>query len=122
MRRFLLILLVLWMPLQIAWGAAASLCQHEAGASVSHLGHHTHQHPGKSASTHGESMPDTKSALGGEDMDCGYCHIACAQPLVSALPVAVDIDASQHLVSEVRPWRSPHVPDLIERPQWSLAA
>ena len=122
MRRPLLILLLFWLPLQFAWGAAASFCPHEEGQGISHFGHHTHKHQGKSIPTSGESTPDKKGTLAGEDFDCDYCHMGCAQPLASEASSRCDTEASQHLAGTSTEGHSPHVPDLIERPKWTLAA
>lgn len=122
MRRSLLILLLLWLPLQFAWGAAASFCQHEEGQGISHFGHHTHKHQGKSTSASGESTPDKKQTLAGEDFDCDYCHMGCAQPLAAEVSAHCDIGGSQHLASVAIQGHSPHVRNLIERPKWTLAA
>ena len=122
MRRCLIILLLLWLPFQFAWGAAASYCQHEQGRGVSHFGHHSHKHQGKVLQSSGESTPDKKTALADEDLDCDYCHINCAQPLVST-SLDCQIDAAPHALSKtVTDGHSPHVPALIERPKWTLAA
>ena len=122
MRRPLLILLLFWLPLQFAWGAAASFCQHEEGQGINHFGHHTHKHQGKVMPASGEPTPDKKGSLAGEDFDCRYCHISCAQPLASEMSSRLDIEASQHLAGTYTAGHSPHVPDLIERPKWTLAA
>lgn len=122
MRRSLLILLLLWLPLQFVWGAAASFCQHEQGQGISHFGHHSHKHQSKAVSASGESTPDKKSSLAGDDFDCDYCHMGCAQPLASEVSARCDIEASQHLAATSTEGHSPHVPDLIERPKWTLAA
>lgn len=71
MRRLLLIFLIILMPLQWAWGAAASVCAHETGSNVSHFGHHPHKHEGAKANTDTEKADD--SALGCHS-DCGVCH------------------------------------------------
>lgn len=42
MRRWIVILLMFVLPLQLGWAAAASLCQDEAGAQAPHFGHHLH--------------------------------------------------------------------------------
>ena len=121
MRRSLLILLLCWLPFQFAWGAAASFCQHEEGQGVSHFGHHTHKHQGKSIPASGESTPDKKGSLAGEDFDCDYCHMGCAQPLASEASACCDIEGSQHLAEAATQGHSPHIPDPIERPKWTLA-
>ena len=77
MRRWVLMVMLLVLPFQLVWGAAAPYCAHEASASVDpHFGHHEHQHgadaPGDASSEHSASkLP------GGNDLDCGLCHGAC---------------------------------------------
>jgi hypothetical protein len=120
--RLLIIVLLLWLPFQFAWGAAASYCQHEQGAGVSHFGHHSHKHKGKSLQCAGDATPDKKTSIAGEDLDCDYCHISCAQPLVP-VSFGCDIELALHIVpSTFVTGHSPHIPDLIERPKWTLAA
>jgi hypothetical protein len=72
MRRFVVLLLLVVMQLQQAWGAAAAYCDHESGAATgSHFGHHEHSH----------SLPDgSGNDLGGmasTHPDCQSCHFAC---------------------------------------------
>lgn len=67
-KKLLAILLLVVVPFQFAWGAAAVYCQHEQGASVQHFGHHTHQHH----NVNGKS--DHIGTLSQQHKDCGYCH------------------------------------------------
>ena len=64
MRRALLVCLMLMLPLQWGWAAAAAICKHEA-SGPSHFGHHEHKHDQHSASA---VQPD------GTDTDCATCH------------------------------------------------
>ncbi|NCV41106.1 MAG: hypothetical protein EBW11_11190 [Betaproteobacteria bacterium] len=40
MRKFLAIFLLVLLPLQFSWAAVAGYCQHEAGVTANHPGHH----------------------------------------------------------------------------------
>ena len=115
MRRLLLILFILALPLQFTWGAAARYCTHETGDSVSHVGHHSHVHKTAVADT-GSAEPLANS----DDPDCGYCHLGCAQPLASSAPSVMVTSESVYVPPESVP-NSYRVPDWIERPNWSLA-
>ena len=107
---------MLALPIQFTWSAAARYCSHETGAAVSHVGHHSHVH--KAVVAHTDAGAPLAS---GDDADCGYCHSACAQPLTSqALAVSVTLGAV-YLSPQLLP-NSFHVPDCIDRPNWSLAA
>ena len=44
MLRFHLVVLMLLLPLQSVWSAAAALCVHEADPAVRHFGHHGAHH------------------------------------------------------------------------------
>ncbi|WP_428420476.1 cation efflux protein, CzcI family [Methylibium sp.] len=122
MSRLLIIVLLLWLPFQFAWGAAASYCQHEQAASVSHFGHHSHKHQGKSLQCTGDATPDKKTSIADEDLDCDYCHISCAQPLAPVM-LGYQIEPVPHAApGTCVQGHSPNVPDLIERPKWTLAA
>ena len=44
MRRLVLVVLMLLLPLQSVWSAAAALCVHEADPTVQHFGHHGAHH------------------------------------------------------------------------------
>lgn len=68
MRRFLVIAMMLLLPAQWTWAAAASVCAHEKTTQSTHFGHHEHAHQG-AASIDGAS--DDGQA---EHPDCGACH------------------------------------------------
>lgn len=70
MRKLLVILMMLLLPLQSAWAVAASICGHETGKAT-HFGHHEHEHQGADAG-HGGDEADVQP--GGTHADCGVCH------------------------------------------------
>ncbi|WP_404299887.1 hypothetical protein [Alicycliphilus denitrificans] len=113
MRRLLLVLLLVFIPLQSVWAAAAAYCSHEAAPSAVHFGHHVHQHHGDDdGDKAGTSL--AKTAL---DMDCHACH-SMANALhqdASATPLWVQ---DMQLAPPLRftlPTPSPQRP---ERPNW----
>ena len=67
-KKLLAILLLVAVPFQFAWGAAAVYCQHEQSASVQHFGHHVHQHQNADESS------GHAGKLSQLHQDCGYCH------------------------------------------------
>jgi hypothetical protein len=114
MRRLLLILMLLILPLQAGWAAAAVYCQHESSPKVQHLGHHEHQH---SASNDDSKSGQSKSSPV-VDNDCAFCHLAGIGVLPLPAPV-VQFDVLQ-VTTE-----SPSDPLLAsirlerpERPKW----
>ena len=81
MRRWILIFLLIFLPLQATWAAAGSYCQHESGVDAQHFGHHEHRHQTK-ASDEGKTKT-VKSAIA-IDGDCDFCHPCCGALLVEA--------------------------------------
>lgn len=69
-KKMLITLLLVMVPFQFAWGAAAVYCQHEQSATVQHFGHHVHQHQQQNAKE--SSSPAGK--LSQLHQDCAYCH------------------------------------------------
>lgn len=114
-RRLALLLLALLLPIQLAWGVAATYCQHESPAQgVGHFGHHVHVHHAD------ESSKPLKKYFG--DADCGFCH--ASTPAVSP---TVDVEEPVTISST-----APVVGTLTEpasvvsatpdRPQWMRLA
>lgn len=121
MRRWIAVLLFVFLPLQLSWAAAAAYCAHEAASAQAavHLGHHEHQHQAASAAD--AAVPADLSSAFGDDMDCGVCHGHC----VGMLDMA-DMSPSTMLVAALEP--HPLLPFAgisqlpPERPQWGLLA
>jgi hypothetical protein len=114
MRRWLAILVLVFMPLQLGWAAVSAYCQHESGAAAQHLGHHEHQH---------QAAADDESGAksGGSDVDCGFCHAAC----VTAIPSGTDFpafDITSHVLADSQAYSlSAHAAEP-ERPNWTIPA
>lgn len=109
MKRWLVVLLALLLPVQFAWAGAAAYCAHETDASrTQHFGHHEHVH--KAAA----EKPAGAKSLG--DNDCGTCHAGSA--LLEATTSTSALPASSIVV--------PHSPAPLptalarapDRPQW----
>lgn len=113
MRRFLITLLLVLLPLQSVWATAAAYCGHVAGPHQVHFGHHNgHQHDASVDKKH-----TNDKASGGLDNDATHCHGAVTAVLMSPLALPV-------LASAEPPARHPEAkrqaPALSppERPQW----
>jgi hypothetical protein len=103
MKSFFAILLLVLLPLNAAFAAAAGYCQHQQEtAQAAHFGHHAHQH---------DSAADKADNSGAQiDPDCGFCHLSFSSfipalvhllgndspPKLSALPLndfqSADVD------------------------------
>lgn len=117
MRRWLSILLLVFLPLQFSWAAVGVYCQHETGSAAKHVGHHDHQH--KADASH-DDKADPK-ASGGIDNDCGACHAGCAAAIFGEIQISAPsyasavVDAYRHSQNT-----SPHYQP--ERPNWAPLA
>jgi hypothetical protein len=113
-KKLLLIFLLMALPFQYSWAAAAMYCQHEK-AHATHFGHHSHQHQAQ------PDEPDGQSKSTKFHNDCGYCHLSCQAPLLMTAP---DITVTVGLAHpEVIPLSfSSHIPDGPKRPDRRLVA
>jgi hypothetical protein len=82
MKRALLILLMLLLPLQFSFAAASAYCADETVKNAEHFGHHEHNGAElmKKAEVHSDTNSIEKSA---GDSDCHFCHSACANSLIA---------------------------------------
>lgn len=118
MRKFLLILLLAWLPAQSVWAAVSVYCQHEQTRSTrsAHVGHHEHAHESTAAPA-GTSAPDAPAGAG--HPDCSVCHGAAG--VVSALRADTVLDSPAHIAAPSRP-ALPAPPSVRpERPNWQPA-
>ena len=107
MRRFVVLVLLVVMQLQLAWGAVAAYCEHETrGAAASHFGHHEHRHATSAAGASQDNPAE--SGLGklfGADPDCQSCHFAnlgaLSGSVATAIPTLDDVPAAVPLTSFV---------------------
>ena len=106
-RRFFALFLLVLLPLQFAFAAAAPYCALEKVAVASHFGHH--EHP---------DTPAPEPVDNGDDVklhECGVCHLSCGQvhpasTLTAALPAVVAVVA---LADTPQPQ---HLQEPTERP------
>lgn len=112
MRRWLLKVLLVLLPLQFVWAAAAPYCGHEQASDAQHVGHHEHVHgtPKSNASDAVSSFAvgDVSPTL---DTDCAYCQHSACKSVVFEVPSLADIaqatvqapaDAAPPCVSPIR--------------------
>ncbi len=121
MRRWLTILLLVLLPLQFSWAAAAAYCQHERPGHARHVGHHEHAHGGAEASQ--QAAGDQAKTAGGKltvDNDCGACHFSAAKSLAME-SVPLPRPGAQVLSGLADQAFSSRAPDHPERPNWRIA-
>lgn len=115
MRRLFLILLLAMLPLQFSWAVAASYCQHEQGKTVTHFGHHAHDHAGKA-----DSDGDTASKAQ-PDNDCCICHLAGTSVVPLTAPVIIPSDNPHPQDVYAFSFHS-FIPDGLSKPNWRHAS
>ena len=134
MRRLLLVFLLVLMPLQTVWSAAAAYCAHEQAPAAAHFGHHVHEHAG--AYQDGDAHADVGHAsaddaqggaagsifnLGSADLDCHTCHgsgTVLFAPWEASAPLAL----SGHPLPQVAAQLPAPLIPRPERPNWRPAA
>ncbi|HSI48880.1 MAG TPA: cobalt-zinc-cadmium resistance protein [Ideonella sp.] len=114
MTKLIALLLALLVPLQFAWGAAATYCEHErAPQSGAHFGHHAHEHQGST-----DSSAQGKLSV---DNDCSFCH-AGAPALVTPALHALGSVPRERLQEALATACSSALAEGPDRPQWPRLA
>jgi hypothetical protein len=112
-RNLLVMILLVFLPFQFTWAAAAGYCQHETDAPL-HLGHHAHPHQA-------DDDPQKDKKPVGVEGDCVACHAGCAAALTRAQPFLPVALAASSLPWPPRLAASPPG-KRPERPQWTASA
>ncbi len=124
MRRWLTVLLLVLLPLQFVWAAAAPYCQHEESAEARHIGHHEHEHQSaadaQKATKSSDSLDDKAFAKWTVDDDCAYCHLSATQSPLSQLTELVPLAGAARQEAGAYPFGT-RAPDHHERPNWCIA-
>lgn len=118
LRRWLLILVMLIVPAQVVWAAAARYCGHETQAAAKkHLGHHEHRHQADTA-----PAADAAEVPGAPvHADCQVCHLG-GSILIPALPAVCAGPPSWPPPGAPVPGYRSHVPAAPEPPDWAAPA
>jgi len=88
MRRLVLVFLLLLMPVQWTWAAAAAYCGHESRSAGGHVGHHQHDHVGGQKAGKSGQAADSGQVQADVDGDCDYCHLGASHWLLAAFSPA----------------------------------
>lgn len=114
MKNLLILLLLLAIPFQYSWAAAARYCTHETG-KVSHFGHHTHQHEAQPAKSDGDGK------VAKADTDCESCHLFSHATAISTATTLAPPLAEGHIPISSKRYSS-YIPDRPPPPDWPLVA
>ncbi len=126
MRRWLTLMLLVFIPLQLSWSAAAAYCHHENAGAARHFGHHPHEHVDKADPS---SLKDAAAKAEAHkthkadqpcDGDCAYCHLGSAAALIAEV-LKPGTQQAALATLEVEPPVSTRAPDQHDRPNWRIA-
>lgn len=111
MTRFFSLLLMLLLPLQFSFAAAAAYCVDEKPEVSAHFGHHDHT----------DASTDSADDANDGKADCEVCHLACAkvQPTAFVSTVAPEPQAPLFFLPDPSPQ---HEPEPSDRPPIVSAA
>lgn len=122
MRRFLAILLMFLMPLQVTWAAAAALHGHfddDGTVSLFHY-HDDHDHHGDA---HHDDGSDATGLTGAEHHDVEH-HEGHFHPVFTMFIVEPNVNLGLPLPDAHPPWPaqsfSSHIPPVFDRPPLAL--
>lgn len=127
-RRFLAIFMLVVLPFQFSWAAAASYCAHESSPDAAHFGHHEHQHhadgsdlePVVADEVSSADAPDG-NASDGVDPDCGHCHSSSGAMQTLPMTVPAPVSAAPPIAAPDE-LSAVHAATRPERPQWRALA
>lgn len=108
-------MLLLVVPLQLAWGAVSAYCEHETESITDHFGHHVHKHEQDSSTITIEPSDETKT--GNFDLDCGVCHAACWVALCSGI-AELSFSSSSVALTPAPSFHLRYSSSKPERPKW----
>lgn len=114
-KRFVLLLLLTVLPLQISWAAGVAHCAHESDDGV----HASAVADGAHAHVHDADDGDEGHAAG-PGIDCSSFHLVALEPPVTS---AQSLSRAGGTVADVRcaGYKS-HIPSGLDRPKWCFAA
>lgn len=112
-----LVMLSFLLPLQLAWGAVATYCEHETtAAGAEHFGHHQHEHK---ADSHDASTKEHSAKKVGIDGDCASCHLTSSAIAPDAAGRLPGLGASVDRTSGVSDAHKSALARAPDRPQWA---
>jgi hypothetical protein len=117
MRKWLAVILLVFMPLQLSWAAVDAYCQHEDSIAAKHVGHHEHQHKG----TQVDDLDEDPTKPSGFDSDCATCLAGSATP-PSGMKLFSLARGSSIGGGDYRAYLATPPLERPERPKWHLLA
>ncbi len=121
MRRWLALILLVLLPLQATWAAAARYCEHAAGAGATHVGHHDHGAHGHATPAADDTGAEGDAPTSDTAPDCGHCH-GLGSGLVDRAATAWAPQVADAPAAPADRRQADHAPEQPERPQWARLA
>ena len=123
MKKLLLILLLVILPIQYAWSMAAVYCGHEQSREhpASHFGHHGHQHHALAGDDEDGGSNDRQPGKTKVHSDCEVCHHAVQASVLDQHDLAVPPTTTAYAPPACRCYLS-HIAEGPPRPNWLLVA
>lgn len=125
MRRWIALVLLVLLPLQAIWAAAAPYCQHEFDPAAGHIGHHQHEHADQHPDQQPDASPDGTSTGDGSGAADAHadCHVCHSGSVLTHELRAVQWGATASLPSPLSALAPPAPPgERPERPKWPALA
>ena len=116
MRRFLVLIMLCMLPLQISWAVVADYCGHEQGKAAQHFGHHDDEHKAFSEKSDLDKQPG-KSNLGHD-----HCHMSGFLCLLNEAVAHTSVPPTLPSLRCDERIRSSLALDRPERPKWHALA
>ncbi|MFC7299500.1 cation efflux protein, CzcI family [Herminiimonas aquatilis] len=117
MKRLLIIFMLIVVPLQLSWAAAAVYCEHETNPKTVHFGHHEHKH----IASADELKTDISKSASAVDGDCTSCHLGGVALLTITPSITFDALSTSLTITDNSLLASSR-PSRPERPKWAVAA
>lgn len=115
MQRFLVLIMLCLLPLQISWAAVANYCGHEQDKAAQHFGHHDDEHKAFSAKSDPDKQP------GKFDLGQDHCHMSVFIGLLNDATSHASVPPLPSLRCDERAYTSLS-PGKPERPKWRALA
>jgi hypothetical protein len=122
-RRYLILVLVFLLPLQVSWAAVENYCSHEKTTAAHHLGHHQDEHhEHQHSSTSPDNTDDDKQPTDNSSFGHDHNHLSgFIALLLTETAISDRIPSSQLLLDDI-PVLPSRPPGRLERPNWSAPA
>lgn len=115
MRKFVALLVLVLLPLQLAFAAVAEYCEIGGADGGQHFGHHVHKLDKSKAKAGDESKRGIDSNKSAGEPGCGFCLLGCAHTQASSFDIRMIPLTARHDVADGA-LQSGFLPPIFDRP------